>query len=1237
MRSARLTLTIGVLVGALAAPAIYAADPVAHWGFGTEERSQLLPVGGVQRDLPGPRPPEFPDFDADNTAVKLDGTGSHFVAPDPGDNSPFDFTNGDAITLEAWVNPTDARDGENLYVVGKGRTGDPAFAKDNQNWAMRLRVTGELAHASFLFATPHEPGEPEGAFWHRWTSTAGFAPNSGWHRIAISYRFGESETIVGWVDGKRTKGTWDMGGATSKPPVVDNDAIWIGSSLGGRPTNSFRGMLDEISIYREVLSDDVMRSRFRIQKLAGPAPIEVAPSMGEIPPGRVLVTFTEGLAAHERWPVPGDPPAKEISRWITEDLAIPRLPLRYDSWGIRQAWAAPVLVRAAADMKLSPGSHRMLVRARGLSRLWVNEKLVARTGLRRGLADGHEPVHPIPDPPSPGVRPVSYGDQEAIGQAEIGRDGNCHIIFEAIVGGKRLRPEPGDMCVAIQDQDSGPYVLLSPNGVTQVLDDATWNRVAERANAQLSAMDDATRRAAAKSQDAFWERRHQLATQWVKEHPAPAVPTTPQSAELHPIDAFLVARIERAAAGSHGAAGEKARQFHETVLKTLSDNCFRCHAEKQKGGLRLTSLESALKGGSSGHPAVIPGKPDASEILARLRNADPEERMPPKSDPLKSEQITEIEAWIAGGAQWPDAPMAPEELAIPGIVDDSSFLRRAYLDTVGVLPTESEAREFLTDTSGDKRVKLVDRLLADDRFPDHWMPLWQDLLAENPNFLKPSLNNTGPFRWFLYEALRDNKPIDRLVTELIIMRGGKYDGGSAGFGMAADNDAPLAAKAQVLGSAFLGLELQCARCHDAPFHNSKQRDLYAVAAMLDRRSATVPKSSTVPATFFERKARQSLIKVTLRPGESIAPAWPFEKDCQIADDHNLDSLVQDPADTRQRLAALITAPQNHRFARVMVNRVWKRLMGAGFVEPAADWEAHAPSHPELLDWLAIEFVGHDYDLKHVVRLVLTSSAYQRRATGHNLSAPSEKRLFAAPDRRRLEAEQVVDSLFAAAGKSIDVEELTFDPDARQTPEAAITLGKPRRAWMFGSLSNERDRPSLALPRAQAVTDVLEAFGWTGARQNPRSDRETDPNVLQPGVLANSLMSTWITRVSANGALAALARRAHSPEEVVDGVFLQFLTRLPSSAERESFTATLAPGFAQRIMPAPSSSTSQLPRLPRVSWSNHLMPEATTIKNEMERRARLGDPPDPGLSPQWREAYEDMVWSVINSPEFVWIP
>jgi mono/diheme cytochrome c family protein len=704
------------------------------------------------------------------------------------------------------------------------------------------------------------------------------------------------------------------------------------------------------------------------------------------------------------------------------------------------------------------------------------------------------------------------------------------------------------------------------------------------------------------------------------------------------VDAFLSAKINRALAAASGRAAEAAKQFHENVLPILSQRCFRCHGEKEKGGLRLHTRAAALKAGESGTPAVVPGKPEASALLARVRASDESQRMPPQGEPLKPEQVAALEAWVRAGAPWPEPPMRPEETTRPPLVDDAAFLRRAFLDTVGVPPSEAEARAFLSDPSPDRRVRLVDRLLADERFADHAIASWQDVLAENPSILKPTLNNSGPFRWFLYEALRDGKPLDRVVTELVMMRGGVHEGGSAGFGMAADNDAPLAAKGQVLAAAFLGVELQCARCHDSPYHSTKQRDLFALAAMLARKPLTVPKTSSVPAAFFEKKVRESLIKVTLRPGEPVAPRWPFAAVSGVADDEALALLLRDPADTRERLAALITAPQNRRFARVIVNRVWKQLLGAGLVEPAHDWEGRTASHPELLDWLANELVAHDYSLRHVMRLILTSEAYQREARGSNREAAPERRLFAAPDRRRLTAEQVVDSLFAAAGKPMRVEELTFDPDGRRPAEQMISLGTPRRAWMLASLSNERDRPSLSLPRAQAVVDVLEAFGWTGARQNPRSDRETEPNVLQPGVLANSTLAGWVTRVSADSGLSRLAADAASPEALVDALFLRFLTRPPSAEERRRFAAVLAPGFAERRLPPdrvlpPSPS----PRLSKVSWSNHLRAEANEIKLEMERRARAGEPPDPRLAPAWRERLEDVIWSVINSPEFVWLP
>ena len=192
--------------------------------------------------------------------------------------------------------------------------------------------------------------------------------------------------------------------------------------------------------------------------------------------------------------------------------------------------------------------------------------------------------------------------------------------------------------------------------------------------------------------------------------------------------------------------------------------------------------------------------------------------------------------------------------------------------------------------------------------------------------------------------------------------------------------------------------------------------------------------------------------------------------------------------------------------------------------------------------------------------------------------------------------------------------------------------------MLASLANERDRPTLGLPRARALADILEAFGWSGSRQNPRTDRETSPNVLQPGVLANSVASVWLTRAAEGSGLAEVAFRASSPERLVDSVFLRYLSRFPTEAERAPLARALAAGFEERCLPAdevrPSAPSGPLPQ---ITWSNHLQSEANTIALELERRARAGPPPDPRLRAQWREVFEDVVWSVVNVREFVWMP
>jgi mono/diheme cytochrome c family protein len=1214
--------------------------PAARWDFGTEETTPLQSQGGVHRDVPGPRPPEYPDFEPGNTAVRLDGSGARLVVDDSGTGSPFDFGNGDAITLEAWVQVDDLRAGENVYVIGKGRTGAVGFAPDNQNWALRVREHRGQACVSFLFATSSASGVARSdAHWHRWTTSGGFTPGQNWHHIAVAYEFGNAASVRGWIDGQRQPGVWDMGGATAEAPVVDDDAIWIGSSRGGSAPNSFRGALDSIAVHRQALDDAVIKTRYRREggEVVAKPTTETMPDLGELPSGRVLVTFHEGMPAHDRWLNVGESLPGESARCDAETFLLARLPQRYDAWGIREEWKGPVLTRLASDVTVAPGQHRFVMRVRGLSRLWVNGKVVAQARPLTGSPNGEEPITPVAKPPGPGLRGAEHRQQEVFGEAVIGAGGNARVVLETLVGGKAFKADPGELCVGVETVAGCSIVMLQPAGSSATpvpLTDHAIEAALARQEASMHALEDRTRRDAATSQDAFWARRHDAARSWARQHPAPPVP----AGDAHPIDAFLTANIERARIASAQTPVGVAKQFYATVLPILRDQCFRCHGEKEKGGLRLNSRAAALRGGESEMPAVVPGNVAESELLRRIRTEDLSERMPPNGSGLAPEQIAALEDWVKAGASWPPAPLDPKEVESPPVINDAAFLRRVFLDTVGVPPDESNVRGFLADSAPDKRARFIDRLLADERWADHWLSYWQDVLAENPTLLNRSLNTTGPFRWFLYDALRDGKPLDRLVTELILLRGSPHEGGSAGFGIAADNDAPFAAKGQIIATAFLGIELQCARCHDSPYHSTTQRDLYALAALFERKPVTVPKTSRVPDAFFEKKGRESLIKVTMKPGEAVPPAWPFAAVTGSPDDPSLDALMMNPADPRERLAALVTAPWNTRFAQVVVNRVWRRFLGAGFVEPAHDWEGHTPSHPELLDWLAREFVTHDYDVKHLARLILTSRAYQREAVGRNLQAGPERRFFAAPDRRRFTAEQVVDTLYAAAGQRMDVEEITFDPDGRRPSSNRISLGRPRRAWMFANLANERDRPSLSLPRAQAVTDIMDAFGWSGARQNPRTDRETAPNVLQPGVLANSVASVWLTRVARGGALAEAAVDATSPEMLVDRVFLRYLGRLPSATERTPIATALAVGFETRVVPTAEVPAAVAPEpLPRVTWSNHLRPEATTIALELERRARLGPPPDPRLRPAWREVFEDVVWGIVNLREFVWVP
>lgn len=1173
---------------------IAATNPVAYWAFGDSAG-----LGDGAKPAPGPRGPQHTGFSAGNMGVALKG-GSHVVVPDEGIESRFDFDHGDSFSVEAMVNPIELKGYS--AILTKGRTSNPGFPSDNQNWAVRLTSVGGQAGVNFLFRS--RAGDHGSADWHRWTSKEGFVVGSGWHHVALTYTFGKPESIRAYIDGNEVKGQWDMGGATTAPPVVDDDEVWLGSTMGGHPANSFHGTLDDVALYRTVVPGKIFKSRFKYI----PPPL-VLPDPH---PGVLQVNMHGPLGSDQSFP---NDPGEPLASWQQSEFGFLRLPRKYNDWGIREDWGTAVMVRATTEIELEPGDYEFLVRSRAATRLFIDREQVISLPKQNRGGGAHNKVKPIPEVVHSGMRPAAMDDVEKI--ISFSTAGGRHsIVMDVMVGGPRLRLDFGEPCLAISSGTKMFNLLTPGQQIGSPLTDEGWLGFVDRLGKQLDAMDVGHRRQS-DQQQAYWNERHRYAAQRLA---AEAGDTS--------IDQLVNQRIVMAKQRS----GDPKSFFNEQVRPIFAEHCYRCHGEKERGELNLQSQKNLFAGGESGDPTVTPGKPEQSYLM-KLVTSDSGDRMPPQGVGLNDDQVRVLREWITKGG---DLDSAPVEIAetLP-VVDDLTFLRRAWLDLVGVSPPVTTVRQFLADHSDNKRSKMIDQLLVDERWADNWVGYWQDVLAENPNLLKPMLNNTGPFRYWVLESLRDNKPMDRFATELITMRGSVWGGGAGGFSVATLNDVPMAAKAHIIGTAFLGIDMKCARCHDAPYHETTQETLFQLAAMLKREPIKVPASSSVPAAFFEHVnagGREPLIDVTLDIGAMVNPAWPFE----AVSDEDLSRLVANEKDSRALFAANVTFSK--RFAEVIVNRLWKRLIGAGLMEPVDDWEGHLPADPVLLTYLAGEFIRGGYDLRLLTGQIMKSNLYQRAAQDAPVNLVESNRFFEGPYRRRLMAEQIVDNAWHAAGREMDLGYLTMDIEGRLAPDYFMNFGQPKHAWEFTTMANERDRPSLAMPKIQAVVDALLAFGWRNSRQEPTSHRIEEPNPLQPGVLANGVMGSWLSQLTDDSELTRVCVEAESVDELVDTLFLRFLTRFPTKDERQRFVQLLDSGFADRVVPDNDlSPVIKKERMPYVSWSNHLDGAANSIKQKQEEIARRGEPPTRYLRVTWRERAEDAVWALLNAPEMIIVP
>ena len=471
------------------------------------------------------------------------------------------------------------------------------------------------------------------------------------------------------------------------------------------------------------------------------------------------------------------------------------------------------------------------------------------------------------------------------------------------------------------------------------------------------------------------------------------------------------------------AADRKPADFAHDIAPILREHCTACHAgAKKEGAFSLNSRADLLAGGESG-PAVVAGRSGQSRLIERIAATDADLRMPPEGKPVPPEQVAKLRAWIDAGLAWDegfvfvrpayepplrprrvepppavdgrtnpidrilDADLAERKLSRPEPIDDATFARRAHLDLVGLLPTPQALRAFLADRSADKRARLIERLLHDDiAYAEHWLTFWNDLLRNDyagTGFITGGRKQIS--RW-LYDALMTNKPYDAMARELIAPPTPESAGFADGIRWRGDVSAGQTVEiqfAQSVGQSFLGINLKCASCHDSFIDRWKLDESYALAAVYSQRPLEIHRCD--------------------KPiGRTAQAGWLFP---ELGD---VDPQASQPERLKQ-LAALLTHPQNGRFARTIVNRLWHRLMGRGIVHPTDAMQSE-PWNADLLDFLAADLAEHGFDLKHVLTRIATSAAYQSRVQEVTAGLDDEGYVYAGPRAKRLTAEQFVDAV-----------------------------------------------------------------------------------------------------------------------------------------------------------------------------------------------------------------------------------
>jgi uncharacterized membrane protein/mono/diheme cytochrome c family protein len=547
---------------------------------------------------------------------------------------------------------------------------------------------------------------------------------------------------------------------------------------------------------------------------------------------------------------------------------------------------------------------------------------------------------------------------------------------------------------------------------------------------------------------------------------------------------------------STGFSEEQEIKLIGEVRAVLAHNCYNCHSsEKVEGELRLDERKFVFAGGESG-PIIEPGAPSKSDIIRRINlPRDHKESMPSKGKKLSSEEIALITFWIEKGAPWPDgaenqsvfrvAELAPRKPDLPvqtvGLnnpvdlwvneyfeenklkwkakVDDRTYLRRIYLDIIGLVPTPEELDTFLKNNRSDKREIWVKKLLdRDDDYAQHWLTFWNDALRNDYTGTGYITGGRSNITGWLYNSLKSNKPYNQFVQELL-----DPDEESKGFiegikwrGTVNASQRTEMQAAQNVGQVILGLNLKCASCHDSFISDWKLEDAYAFANIFADSVLEISRCEKPTGKMAKTKILWEEL------GEIDSTGTKAEK--------------------LEQLAEKLTQPANGRIYRTIVNRIWAQMMGRGIVEPV-DIMDNEPWSQDLLDWLASDFVENNYDMKELIYQIATSNTYQLPSVGMDDPGKlmAEDFQFEGMVRKRITAEQFSDAISVIISPVFPDSIMKYDP--------------------FELVVDEKSDYSFARASLVANNNFLSALGRT-SREVVVTRRNSEANLLQTLELTN---------------------------------------------------------------------------------------------------------------------------------------